>query len=258
MDLGLQGLKVLVTAGAQGIGRSIARAFLSEGARVHVCDIDEAALKAFAAEAPSVTWSLCDVADRAQVDRLYADLARSLSGLDCLVNNAGIAGPTGRVDEITPEDWDRCLTVNLTGQFNMARKAIPLLLKSPNPSIMNLSSQAGQHGFPLRSPYAASKWGVIGFTKSLAMELGAMNIRVNALLPGIVAGDRQRRVLEAKARARNVSFAEQEALAFQFTSIKEYVTPEQLADMVVFSASLRAKTITGQALSVCGNTTMLS
>jgi NAD(P)-dependent dehydrogenase (short-subunit alcohol dehydrogenase family)/uncharacterized protein (DUF433 family) len=240
MDLGIQGLRALVTAGAGGIGLEIARAFVREGARVHVCDVDDAALAALERSDPALTWTKCDVADRAQVAKLFDDALAALGGLDCLVNNAGIAGPTGRVEEINPEDWDRCLAVDLTGQFNCARLAIPHLKQSKNPSIMNVSSQAGEHGFPLRSPYAAAKWGVIGFTKTLAMELGPNGIRVNALLPGIVAGDRVRRVIEAKAQHRGVTFKEQEQFMFQFTSIKDYVTPQQLADLVVFTASPQA------------------
>ena len=174
-----------------------------------------------------------------------------------LVNNAGIAGPTGRVEEIHPEDWDRCLAVCLTGQFNCARLAVPHLRQSKNASIVNLSSVAGKYGFNLRSPYAAAKWGVIGFTKSLAIELGDAGIRVNAVLPGIVAGDRQRRVLEAKAQQLGLSFSEMEARAFSFTSIKEYVTADQLADQIVFLASPRGRTISGQAISVDGDTRML-
>jgi NAD(P)-dependent dehydrogenase (short-subunit alcohol dehydrogenase family) len=197
------------------------------------------------------------VSDRAQVARLFEEALGLLGGLDCLVNNAGIAGPTGRVEEINPEDWDRCLAVDLTGQFNCARLAIPHLKASGNPSIMNLSSQAGKHGFPLRSPYAAAKWGVIGFTKSIAMELGEFGIRVNALLPGMVAGDRIRRVLEAKAQEKGMAFAEIERLVLEDVSLRDYVTPQQLADMVVFTASPRARTISGQAISVCGDTNRL-
>jgi NAD(P)-dependent dehydrogenase (short-subunit alcohol dehydrogenase family) len=152
--------------------------------------------------------------------------------------------------------------VNLTGQYNCARLAIPHLTADPgkgrNCSIMNLSSQAGRFGFAMRAPYAASKWAVIGFTKTLALELGPSGVRVNALLPGIVAGDRQRRVLDAKAKARGVSFEEIERMAFSHTSIKEYVTPGQLADLVVYTASPRARTISGQSLSVCGDTNMLT
>jgi NAD(P)-dependent dehydrogenase (short-subunit alcohol dehydrogenase family) len=259
MDLGIKGLRVLVTAGAGGIGLEIARAFVREGAKVHVCDVDTAALAAAKASDPLLTQSVCDVSDRQAVAALFKDALKALGGgLDCLVNNAGIAGPTGRVEEINPEDWDRCLAVDLTSQFNCARLAIPHLKLSKNPSIMNLSSQAGKHGFPLRSPYAAAKWGVIGFTKSIAIELGVHGIRVNALLPGLVAGDRIRRVIEAKAQNKGVSFKEMETLLLQAASIKDYVTPQQLADMVVFTASPRAKTISGQAISVCGDTNMLS
>ena len=258
MDLGIKGLRVLVTAGANGIGLAIARAFVREGAKVHVCDVDAAALSALKASDPILTHSVCDVSDRAQVAKLFDEAITVLGGLDCLVNNAGIAGPTGKVEEINPEDWDRCIAIDLTGQFNCARLAVPHLKQSKNASIMNVSSQAGKHGFPMRAPYAAAKWGVIGFTKSIAIELGPQKIRVNALLPGIVAGDRQRRVLEAKSQVRGVSFKEMEAIAFSYTSIKDYVTPEQLADLVVFTASPRAATISGQSLSVCGDTNMLS
>ncbi|HEX2553444.1 MAG TPA: SDR family oxidoreductase [Microvirga sp.] len=258
MDLGLEGLRVLVTAGAAGIGLEIARAFRREGARVHVCDVDGAALAALESSDPALGRSRTDVADRAQVEALFRDALAGLGGLDVLVNNAGIAGPTGRVEEINPEDWDRCLEVCITGQFNCARLAVPHLRASANASIVNLSSVAGKHGFALRSPYAAAKWAVIGFTKSLAIELGEAGIRVNAILPGIVAGDRQRRVLEAKAQQRGVSFAEMERTAFSFTSIKDYVTPQQIADQIVFLASPRARTITGQAIAVDGDTKMLS
>ncbi len=257
MDMGIEGLRVLVTAGAAGIGREITRAFVREGARVHVCDVDRAALDEMAKSDPAATRSVCDVADRAQVAKLFDDALKALGGLDCLVNNAGIAGPTGKVEEINPEDWDRCLDVDLTGQFNCVRLAVPHLKQSKNASIMNLSSQAGKHGFPLRAPYAAAKWGVIGFTKSIAIELGPFGIRANALLPGLVAGDRIRRVIEAKAQQRGISYSEQEEHMTQFTSLKEYVTPQQLADMVVFTASPRGRTISGQAISVCGDTNML-
>ena len=257
MDLGIKDLRVLVTAGANGIGRAIADAFHREGARVHICDVDDTALAAMRKSHATITSSVCDVAKRDQVAKLFADAITALGGLDCLVNNAGIAGPTGRIEDINPEDWDRCLEIDLTGQFNCARLAIPHLRKSKNASMMNVSSLAGKHGFAMRAPYAAAKWGVIGFTKSAAIELGPDGIRVNALLPGLVAGDRQRRVLEAKSQARGISYKEMEEMAFSYTSIKEYVTAEQLADLVVFTASQRGRTISGQSLAVCGDTNML-
>ncbi|MEQ1647076.1 MAG: SDR family oxidoreductase [Hyphomicrobiaceae bacterium] len=258
MDMGLQGARVLVTAGANGIGLAIARAFQREGASVFICDVDEQSLSERSQTDPALRSIICDVADRRAVDRMFDAAISALGGLDCLVNNAGIAGPTGRVDDINPDDWDHCLSVCLTGQFNCARLAIPQLRKSANGSIMNVSSLAGKHGFALRAPYAAAKWGVIGFTKTLAIELGPDGIRVNALLPGIVAGDRQRRVLEAKAQAKGMSFKDIERAAFAATSIKQYVEPEQLADLCVFAASPRARTISGQSLSVCGDTQTLS
>jgi NAD(P)-dependent dehydrogenase (short-subunit alcohol dehydrogenase family) len=255
MDLGMTGLRVLVTAGAAGIGRSIVEAFAEEGARVFTCDVDAAGL---ATLPEGIGHQVADVADRAQVASLFEKAVATLGGLDVLVNNAGIAGPTGAVEEIHPEDWDRCIEVCLTSQFNCARLAVPHLRKSGNASIVNLSSAAGKFGFGFRSPYAAAKWGVIGFTRSLAIELGEAGIRVNAILPGLVAGDRQRRVLEAKAQQRGIGFAEMERIAFSYTSIKDYVTPRQLADQILFLCSRRGATISGQAISVDGDTRMLA
>jgi len=257
MDLDIKGLRVLVTAGAGGIGLAIARRFAAEGARVHTCDVDEMALSALAASEPGITATPCDVSDRSAVERLFAEALTKLGGLDVLVNNAGIAGPTAKIEEMNPEDWDRCLEICLTGQFNCTRLAVPHLRKSRNASIVNIASAAGRLGFAMRTPYAAAKWGVIGLTKSLSIELGPDNIRVNAILPGLVAGDRQRRVIEAKAQQRGISYAEMERTAFSYTSIKDYVTPEQIADQILFMCSPRGKTISGQAISICGDTQML-
>ena len=257
MDLNISGLRVLVTAGAAGIGLEIARAFLREGANVHVCDVDRAALDGLASTDPELTFSYADVADRNAVSRVFEDALAALGGLDALINNAGIAGPTGRVEEINPEDWDRCLEVCITGQFNCTRLAVPHLRGSRNASIVNISSAAGRFGFPLRSPYAAAKWAVIGFTKSLSRELGEAGIRVNAVLPGVVTGDRQRRVLEAKAQQLGVSYEEMERAALANASLKEYVTPQQLADQILFLCSPLGRTISGQAIAVDGDLQML-
>jgi NAD(P)-dependent dehydrogenase (short-subunit alcohol dehydrogenase family) len=256
MDLDIKGLRVLVTAGAGGIGLAIARRFAAEGARVHTCDVDEMALSALAASDPGITATPCDVSDRSAVQRLFTEALAKLGGLDVLINNAGIAGPTAKIEEMNPEDWDRCLEICLTGQFNCTRLAVPHLRQSKNASIVNISSAAGRLGFAMRTPYAAAKWGVIGLTRSLSIELGPDNIRVNAILV-LVAGDRQRRVLEAKAQQRGISYAEMERTAFSYTSIKDYVTPEQIADQILFMCSPRGKTISGQAISICGDTQML-
>ncbi|MEX2518645.1 MAG: SDR family oxidoreductase [Paracoccaceae bacterium] len=258
MDLNLKGHKVIVTAGAAGIGREIARAFVGEGAKVWVCDVDEAALAALKESDPEISAAPCDVSDRAAVAAFFATATAGLGGLDTMVNNAGVAGPTARVEDVAPDEWDKCIEICLTGQFNFARLAAPLLRESGNGSMINLSSLAGRCGFALRSAYAAAKWGVIGLTKSLAIELGGDGVRVNAILPGLVAGDRQRRVLDAKAQRLGKSFSEIEAEAFSYTSIREYVTPRQIADQILFLTSEKGRTISGQAISVCGDTRMLA
>jgi len=258
MDLNLNGCRVIVTAGAAGIGLEVARAFVEEGAKVWVCDVDAEALTALAKSDPAIRSAKCDVTDRKAVATFFAQATSDLGGLDCLVNNAGIAGATAKVEDTAPEDWDRCVEVCLTGQYNFAHLAAPLLRASDNGSMVNFASAAGRHGFALRSAYAAAKWGVIGFTKSLAIELGEDGVRVNAILPGIVAGDRQRRVLQAKAQRLGKTFEEIEAAAFSYTSIREYVTARQLADQILFLASPRGRTISGQAISVDGDTKMLA
>ena len=255
MNLELEGTRVIVTAGAQGIGRAIVEAYLAEGARVATCDIDAAALDTLP---DAVFCQHADMGDAGQIATFMAEAQAHLGGLDVLVNNAGIAGPTSPVEEIDPADWDATLAICLTAQFHCVRHAVPALRQSANASIINLSSLAGRVGFAMRTPYAAAKWGVIGLTKSLAIELGADGIRCNAILPGIVAGDRQRRVLEAKAQRRGISFEQVEAEAFSYTSIKDYVEPEQIADQILFLTSLRGRTISGQAVSICGDGQMLA
>lgn len=253
MELGIEGLRVLVTAGAAGIGLEAAAAFEREGARVYVCDIDRARLAALATSHPRMGTRVCDVADRAAVAGLFDDAVRHLGGLDCLVNNAGIAGPTGPVHEIEPEDWDRCLEVCITGQFNCTRLAVEHLKRSNNPSIINLSSAAGKFGFPNRSPYAAAKWAVVGFTKTIAIELGPFGIRCNAILPGVVEGERIRRVIEAKAQVAGKTPQEIETAWLAHASIKELIQPGQLADVMLLLASHRGRTLSGQAISIDGN-----
>jgi NAD(P)-dependent dehydrogenase (short-subunit alcohol dehydrogenase family) len=258
VNLDIKGLRVLITAGANGIGLAIARAFVGEGAKVHICDVDQAALRRLAKTDPKITRSKADVSDRKQVAKLFRVAVATLGGLDVLINNAGIAGPTDKVEKLLPEEWDRCLAINITGQFNCVRLAVPHLRKSKNASIVNLSSAAGKLGFALRTPYSASKWAVIGFTKSLAIELGDDGIRVNAILPGVVEGERQTRVLSAKAAASGISLEEMEKIALSYVSMKTMVTPQQLADQILFICSLRGRTISGQALSICGDIQMLS
>jgi NAD(P)-dependent dehydrogenase (short-subunit alcohol dehydrogenase family) len=250
MDTSAKGLRVLVTAGAAGIGLAIARTFRDHGARVHVCDVDD---KALAALDKDIGRTRADVSSRADVERLFADAQRALGGLDVLVNNAGIAGPTGKVEDIAPEDWDRCIAIDLTGMFNCTRKAMPLLKAAGGGSIVNLSSAAGRHGFPQRSPYSAAKWGVVGFTKSLAVEAGPDKVRVNAILPGIVEGERIERVIAAKAKATGVSHEAFRATFLETTSLHSTVTAQDIANMALFVSTGPGSRITGQALAVDGD-----
>jgi NAD(P)-dependent dehydrogenase (short-subunit alcohol dehydrogenase family) len=199
---------------------------------------------------PEVTRSLCDVADPVAVDRLFETVTATLGGLDVLVNNAGIAGPTARCEEVSLVDWERTLAVNLTGQFLCARRAIPMLRASRNPSIVNLSSAAGRFGFPMRTPYAASKWAVIGLSRSLSIELGADGIRVNAICPGSVAGARIDAVFANKGKARGVSPEQVRAEALAKTSLGQLIEPEDIAHAIVFLASRAGARISGQALGV--------
>lgn len=254
MDLNLASLRVMVTGGASGIGAEIARAFRREGARVHVGDMNARSLEDFLATEPEMTGSQVDIVDRDQVVQFFMDARSSLGGLDVLINNAGMSGPHGPIDEIAAEDWDRCLAVNITGQFNCARLAVPLLRNSKNASIVNLSSVAGRLGIPLRTPYAASKWAVVGFTKSLAMELGRFRIRVNAIQPGMVKSARVPKSFAKRAEETGLSIDEVEREALATVSLGTMVSPDQIADAILFLCSPRGRTISGQAISICGDT----
>jgi NAD(P)-dependent dehydrogenase (short-subunit alcohol dehydrogenase family) len=257
MDTSAQGLRVLVTAGAAGIGRAIARTFVEHGARVHICDVDAAALAAATDALPSVTQTVADVASLADVDRLFADVARDLGGLDVLINNAGIAGPTGKVEDLRPEDWDRCIAVDLNGMFYCTRKAMPMIKKAGGGSVINLSSAAGRLAFPMRTPYAAAKWAIVGFTESLAAEAGPDKVRVNCIQPGIVEGERIERVIAAKAKALGASEEEVRAKMVEGVSMKTTVTQQDIADMALYLATAPGRHISGQAISVCGGTRYL-
>ena len=245
--------KVLVTAGAAGIGRELVRAFLAAGARVFTCDVDEAALETLGDEFPTVGRTVCDVADRSAVAAMVEAAVARLGGLDVLINNAGIGGPNAPVETLDPDAWDRVLQVNLSGAFYVAQRAIPHLRRSAAGVMLNMSSVAGRFGYPNRSPYAASKWGLIGLTKTLAMELGEAGIRVNAILPGAVAGPRMDRVMEARAAATGLSLAAIAEAGMANQSLKAVVDPKDVAAFAVFLASDAAKSISGQALSIDGD-----
>ena len=257
MNTSLQGKRALVTAAAAGIGRAIAAAFAEAGAHVHVCDIDPSALASFRTDHPGITTSMTDVSDIDAVDALFADVKQALGGLDVLVNNAGIAGPTSPVEDIDPADWRRTIGVNLDSVFYCARRAVPMLKAAGGGSIVTLSSVAGRLGYPLRTPYSATKFAIVGITETLAMELGPHHIRVNCIQPGFVAGPRIDRVIAAKAAARGIPVEEQASEFLSRVSLREFVTAEDIANMALFLASDAGRHVSGQALSVCGNVEVL-
>ena len=245
--------RVLVTAGASGIGRAIADLFLDQGAQVHICDVSDTFLADFRSTHPKAGCTKADVSSDSEVKHLFNEIEKSLGGLDILVNNAGIAGPTGGVDEISSEDWRRTLDICLTGQYLCAHHAVPMLKQASGGAIINLSSAAGRFGYAFRSPYAAAKWGVIGFTQSLAKELGPENIRVNAILPGIVEGPRITGVIQARADQYGVSYAEMEKTYLDRVSMRRMVTAQDVATAALYLASPAGRNISGQSLGVDAN-----
>ena len=250
MSLSVKGQRVVVTAGAAGIGRAIVETLTRAGARAHICDVDQAALDAAKKAVPGLGVTRADVAEPADIDRLFADAEKHLGGLDAVIANAGIAGPTARIEDIEPKDWNRCIAINLTGQYLTIRRAVPLLKKAGGGSVVLMSSAAGRFGYPLRTPYAASKWAAIGLTESLAMELGEHKIRVNAICPGIVEGPRTDAVIGAKAKARGVSFEAMRESYLSLSSLHSMVSAEDIANMVLFLMSDIGARISGQAIAV--------
>ena len=243
----------LVTAGAAGIGRAIAQAFAAAGARVHVCDLDAAALQTLRADTPGISTSVCDIGDRAAIGTMVAEAVQALGGLDVLVNNAGIAGPTASVEQFDPDAWDAVLRVNLTGTFNVTRACIPHLKRATDGSILVMSSLAGRFGYPNRSAYSTTKWGLVGFTKTLSRELGDFGIRVNAILPGAVEGPRIEQVLAGRAQASGRSVEQERAAALGNQSIKRFVPPQEIAALALFLASSAGRSISGQILPIDGD-----
>lgn len=249
MDTDLTGKRAVITAGASGIGLATAKALRAEGATVFVCDVNEAAL---AALPEGITGARVDVSKSGEVDAWLAPIVAE--GVDCLINNAGIAGPTAAVEEIDDEGWRSCLAVGLDSQFYCVRRVVPIMKKQQSGAIVNLTSTAGIMGFPNRSPYTAVKYAVVGLTKTWAMELGRDNIRVNAIAPGSVNGDRMDRVVAAHAEAEGVTPDYVRKIYTLGTSMACFVDAEEIADMVVYLCSDRGKRISGQIIAVDGNT----
>lgn len=254
----LENKRVLITAGARGLGLAMACQFLANGSRVVISDVNEGALQQARAHHNELLTIKNDVSDETDVQAMFQEVADRLGGLDVLINNAGVAGPTAYAEHVTKADWDRTLAVNITGQFLCARAAIPMLKQSSAGVMINMSSAAGHLGFAGRSPYSASKWAVVGFTKTLALELGEFGIPVNAILPGAVDGDRIRAVIAAKAETLNKPIDDVAHTYEKQAALGRMITADDIVNMALFLASDAGRNISGQALVVDGHTQALT
>jgi NAD(P)-dependent dehydrogenase (short-subunit alcohol dehydrogenase family) len=249
----VKNLRVVITGAAAGAGRVVAETFADAGARVLACDIDEAAVAELAAARPDIRVERVNAGDEAQINRLFDGIERRDGGLDVLINNAGVAGPTAWAEDVTLAEWSRTFDVNVTGHFLCAKRAIRLMKIQRAGAIINVSSMSAKVGLPLRLPYAVSKAAVLSLTQGLAREAGPFNIRVNAILPGAIEGDRLRRVIAAKSQALGVSEADYEAQLLQYTSMRTTVSPRDIAAMAMFLASDAARRVSGQLIAVDGD-----
>ncbi len=252
MGTRLDSQRAAVTAGAGGLGLVVATALAEAGAKTFVCDIDQAALEALPSH---IEGTRVDVADPDAVALWLDPIAAE--GIDILVNNAGSAGPTAAVEDIDPGEWRRCVEVCLSGQFYCTRRVVPAMKARGGGVIINITSTAGLMGMPNRAPYVAAKFGVVGLTKTLAMELGRDNIRVNAISPGSITGERMERVISAHSAAEGIPVETARSLYVEGTSMATFVSPQEVADLVLYLASPSGRHISGQVISVDGHTETL-
>ena len=237
----------VVTASASGIGRESARALARDGYRVIVSDVDIDRGEATAAEIKA-EFRACDVRKPDQIDALFSGLGT----IAVLVNNAGIAGPTAPLTEIDLATWNDSININLTAMFLTCRIAVPGMVTAGKGTIVNMSSVAGKIGYPNRSPYCATKWGVLGLTASLAREVGRHGVTVNAILPGAVRGDRIERVIAAHARAENIGIEQAERYYLARQATEAFIEPQEIAEMISYLCTPAARSITGQFIGVNG------
>jgi len=260
MALSLQNKKIIISAGASGIGWATTKICLAKGAIIYLCDIDNKSINKVK-KSPLYNKRLfayeCDASDEDEVSNFFNQINKKTKKIDALINNVGIAGPTGTIEKLSSDDWEQTLKTNVISHFYFTKFSIPMLKKNKGGSIINISSGAGIMGFPLRSPYAASKWAVIGVTKTLAMELGKYKIRVNAICPGTIKGSRMVRVIRDKAKFLKVSKKLIEKDFVSMASMNSWIYEEDIGKMCSFLISKDGERISGQAIPVDGNATRM-
>jgi len=252
----LKNKKIIISAGASGIGWATAKICVAKGALVYLCDIDLKAInkvKKHPSYNKRIFVSETDASDEMEVVDFFHKIKKKFINLDALINNVGVAGPTGTIEKLVSSEWENTLHVNVNSHFYFTKQAIPLLKKSKTSSIINISSGAGIMGFPLRSPYAASKWAVVGMTKTLAMELGKYKIRVNVICPGTIKGDRMKRVIRDKAKFTKVLAKKIENDFISMASMKSWINEEDIGNMCAHLISDASNKVSGQVIAVDGN-----
>jgi NAD(P)-dependent dehydrogenase (short-subunit alcohol dehydrogenase family) len=250
----LQERVCIITGGGRGLGREMALGFAREGACVVVAGTSEAALQQTAAEIQErgarAIAVRCDVSDEAAVAQLVEKTLAEFGRIDVLVNNAGAIGPTALTSEVSLADWNRTLAVNLTGAFLCAKAVLPHMAARRQGKIINIASIAGHSGYPLRAPYAASKWGMLGLSQTLAAEWGQHNIQVNAISPGPVRGERMDEVVRRRAESSGRSLEEVSAEYSARLALGHFVEPDNIVALAIFLASRESDSVTGEAIKV--------
>lgn len=244
--------RVLVTAGASGIGLAIAQHYLAMGAKVYICDINAAIIEQTLNNNEGIAGGVADVGNPGMVERFVAQAINEMGGVDVLVNNAGIGGPDAPVEDISYEDWDDCIRINLSGMFYMVKQVIPVMKKQQSGCIINISTSSVKTGLPNRLPYVASKAGVLGMTYNMARELGPYNIRCNSILPGMIDNERGRHLVQKIADKDGVSYEEAEQESLKYISMRTWIQPSEIAEVAYFLSSNAGRHVTGQEISVDG------